>query len=374
MKIQQSIANIIIKYDGNHLKNHYFCKLNEKKQLIGLIFYFIKMQSQFPYTLLNKNELIAQMNHLAANGKAFVFIINYKANGGYLIEKDNIDEKFIQFDFSNASPLPSSTKIKWKIEAINFEKYKERVEFVKKQICLGNSFLCNFTQPTKVKSNLLLKQIYQNSCARYKLWFKNDFSTEFLTLSPETFIKIKGRKIASFPMKGTIDANLPNAAEQILNDKKESAEHATIVDLIRNDLSIVAENVEVTRYRYIDRIETNKGALLQVSSEICGDLPHNFHAHLGDIIFALLPAGSISGAPKQKTMWIIENAEGYERGFYTGICGHFDGKNLDSAVMIRFIEQKNGELTFKSGGGITAQSNIESEYQELIQKVYVPMS
>ena len=332
------------------------------------------MQHQFPYTLLNKNELIMQMNRLAALGKAFVFIVDYKANSGYIIEKEMLDANYIRFDFSNAKATSQNQKIDWKIEPISFERYKEKVAFVKNQICRGNSFLCNLTQPTKVLSNASLSDIYNMSSAKYKLWFRNEQHAEFLTLSPETFVKIEGRKIASFPMKGTIDANLPNAAEHILCDKKESAEHATIVDLIRNDLSIVAENVTVKRYRYIDKIATNKGALLQVSSEICGELAKDFHSKLGDIIFALLPAGSISGAPKQKTMWIIENAETYERGFYTGICGYFDGTNLDSAVMIRFIEQNNGELTFKSGGGITAQSNVELEYNELIQKVYVPMS
>jgi hypothetical protein len=98
-------------------------------------------------------------------------------------------------------------------------------------------------------------------------------------------------------------------------------------------------------------------------------LPENFYSRLGDILFALLPAGSITGAPKPKTMEIIEQAEGYERGFYTGICGWFDGENLDSAVMIRFIEQEGEQLIFKSGGGITSQSDLNKEYEELIPKI-----
>jgi len=195
----------------------------------------------------------------------------------------------------------------------------------------------------------------------------------FTVLSPETFVKIRDGVISSFPMKGTIDATLPNAESVILADPKEKAEHATIVDLIRNDLSLVAEQVEVKRYRYIDNLVTNKGNLLQVSSEITGRLPENYLERLGDILFSLLPAGSISGAPKPKTLEIIEQAEGYERGFYTGIWGWFDGENLDSAVMIRFIEQQGDQLVFKSGGGITSQSELKKEYEELIQKVYVPL-
>ena len=128
----------------------------------------------------------------------------------------------------------------------------------------------------------------------------------------------------------------------------------------------------VSQSRYIDRIETNKGALLQVSSEISGQLAQNYKEKLGNIIMQLLPAGSISGAPKPKTMEIIKHAEQYDRGFYTGIFGKFDGQQLNSAVMIRFVEKINNKLYFKSGGGITAKSNCLSEYNELIQKVYVP--
>ena len=158
-----------------------------------------------------------------------------------------------------------------------------------------------------------------------------------------------------------------------MQNTKEAAEHATIVDLIRNDLSMVSEHVEVTSYRYIDRLQTNKGPILQTSSEICGTLPEDYTAHLGDIIFRLLPAGSITGAPKPKTVEIIAQAEDYRRGFYTGIMGHYADGQLDSAVMIRFIEQENGQLHFKAGGGITAKSRWESEYNEVIQKIYVPI-
>jgi len=180
-------------------------------------------------------------------------------------------------------------------------------------------------------------------------------------------------KISSYPMKGTIDASIPDAEKKILSDEKEKAEHATIVDLIRNDLSMVAENVEVKKYRYIDMVRSNNTDLLQVSSHIEGTLPDNYLQNLGEIIFKLLPAGSVSGAPKKKTVEIILQTEQYDRGFYTGICGFFDGQNLESAVMIRFIEKIDNQLIYKSGGGITFLSEAEKEYEELIQKVYVPI-
>jgi para-aminobenzoate synthetase component 1 len=104
-----------------------------------------------------------------------------------------------------------------------------------------------------------------------------------------------------------------------------------------------------------------------------GKLPNDYAQRIGSILFELLPAGSISGAPKKKTVEVIKAAETYERGYYTGVFGYFDGETLDSGVMIRFIENINGKLYFKSGGGITTFSNAASEYQELTDKVYVPI-
>jgi len=174
-------------------------------------------------------------------------------------------------------------------------------------------------------------------------------------------------------MKGTIDADLPDAERVILNDTKETAEHYTIVDLIRNDLSMVSSRVRVERFRYFDTLETNEKRLLQVSSEVCGDLDNGYQSSLGNIIFSLLPAGSVSGAPKKKTTEIIASAEGMPRGYYTGIAGVFDGRNLDSGVIIRFIEKRDDGYFYRSGGGITSFSDPLSEYNEMIDKIYVPV-
>jgi len=93
----------------------------------------------------------------------------------------------------------------------------------------------------------------------------------------------------------------------------------------------------------------------------------------------MLPAGSISGTPKKKTVEIIKKVEGYDRGFYTGIFGITDEKTfLDSAVIIRYIEKPtsntpNSKFIYKSGGGITIDSNVKKEYEELIKKVYIPI-
>ena len=314
----------------------------------------------------------------------------------------------------------------------------------------GNSYLTNLTCRVPVSCNLPLEEIFHRAKGKYKLLLRRKKTqaedkahlkeeaqnkdhlkeepqnkahlkeenieenlTPFVCFSPETFVRIKGGRIYSYPMKGTLDASLPNAEKLLMEDQKEAAEHATIVELIRNDLSRVAEDVRVDKYRYIDVLHTNKGNILQTSSEISGRLPEDYPHHLGEILDAQLPAGSITGAPKDKTMQIIQEAEGYDRGFYTGIMGIYDQGELNSAVMIRFIEEEtspvdfeaDGEknfkasegkgdeasegkrdeasegkrdeasrkLYFKAGGGITSKSDCRREYEEVIQKIYLPI-
>lgn len=233
----------------------------------------------------------------------------------------------------------------------------------------GNTYLLNLTFPTQMTVNATLLDIFLASQAPFKLYFKN----QFISFSPERFIQITDNIIKTYPMKGTIDAAIPNAAEKMLANPKEHAEHTMIVDLLRNDLSKVAKRVAVNKFRYIKQIHAGQKQLLQLSSEITGILPHDWWCRIGDILCSLLPAGSISGVPKKKTVEIIKLIEGYERGFFTGVFGYFDGKQLDSAVMIRFIEQQKNGLVYKSGGGITIDSQAENEYQEMLDKVYIPV-
>jgi para-aminobenzoate synthetase component 1 len=250
------------------------------------------------------------------------------------------------------------------------EIYRKAFSNVQKHLHNGDTYLLNLTFATEITTGATLKDIFESAAAKYKLLFRD----EFVCFSPETFVKIKDNRIYSFPMKGTIDASIPDAENIILNDFKETAEHNTIVDLIRNDLSIVAKEVRLVKYRYIDKITTNNKDLLQVSSEISGKLPDNWNENIGTIIFELLPAGSISGAPKKRTVEIIKETENYERGYYTGIFGVYDGEGLDSAVAIRFIERNKGKFYYKSGGGITVNSDMVSEYNELQDKIYVPVN
>ena len=317
--------------------------------------------------------MFEKMNYYGKNKIPFLFIIDFEMNKPIVLTLPEVRPGEILYDINGLKNYVDGLKINKKIifrkYPISFSIYKGAFDKLQKHLYEGHTYLANLTFPTAIETNLTFEEIFFNSTSKYKLLYKN----EFVLFSPEIFVKIENGKISSYPMKGTIDAGISNAANKILSDKKEFAEHITIVDLIRNDISIVAKNVKVKRFRYVEKIKTHNKELLQVSSEITGVLEKNYHKNIGDIIFKLLPAGSISGAPKKKTVEIIKKVENYERGYYTGIFGIFDGQNMDSAVMIRYLEKTSSKIMYKSGGGITTYSNAELEYRELIDKVYVPI-
>jgi para-aminobenzoate synthetase component I len=320
----------------------------------------------------NMQNTIERMNEMGALGKPFAFLIDFDFQKPLIFHPEDSTE--IHWKTPKLANYTSESNLKkqvsWEIHPVNFEIYQKAFNLVQHHIHNGDTYLLNLTMRTPVDTNLTTEEIFHLSDAPYKIWLKN----QFVCFSPEIFIRINDGIISSFPMKGTIDASLENAEQLLIKDEKEVAEHHTIVDLIRNDLSIVASEVQVDRFMYIDRISTNKGDLLQMSSRISGRLPANYKQSIGTILKKMLPAGSICGAPKQKTLEIIRKAESYDRGYYTGIFGVFDGTNLDSCVLIRYLEDDGDSLTFKSGGGITHLSDCQNEYDELIQKVYVPIS
>ena len=314
-----------------------------------------------------------KMNFLSANKIPFFFMIDFLAQNIIILEEKDLEKAdiFIKFpDFKFEKPIQNSEKnIFWENFPQSKEDYQKGFEIVQKNLKGGNSYLANYTCQTEIKTNLSLKEIYKISDAKYKVYFDD----QFVFFSPETFVEIKENKIFTYPMKGTIDASVENAANVLKEDKKELAEHYTVVDLLRNDLSMVAGNVQLEEFQRIDFIKTRQRDLYAMSSKITGELKPEFQGNIGDILQKLLPAGSILGAPKMKTLEIVLEAENYQRGFYTGVCGWFDGENLDSCVMIRFIEKENEKFYFKSGGGITHMSQLEDEYQEMKNKIYVPI-
>jgi para-aminobenzoate synthetase component 1 len=319
-----------------------------------------------------------KLNFYGSKKEPFFFIINFDLSDFEVIPLKklpnnilySIDGKIKNIKNNLESDIKNSNKnTKLKIKPIKYKQYKKRFKKVKKEIKEGNSYLLNLTTETNIESDLNLKQVFKETKAKFKLYYKD----KIICFSPERFIKIKKDKIFTYPMKGTIDANIKNGREKLLKNPKELAEHIMIVDLLRNDLSIVSKGVKVDKFRYIDKIKAGDKKLLQVSSKISGNLTKDWRDKIGDILLPLLPAGSITGTPKKRTIDIIKNIEEYERGFFTGVFGIFDGDKLDSGVMIRFIEKKSdNKLVYKSGGGITSDSELKSEYQEMIDKVYLP--
>ena len=307
----------------------------------------------------------SDINDLAKKRIPFLFISDFKAQKLKVIPLDSLDE--IEFEIREKYSKITHSHI-LKKTPINFSQYKKQFKQVIEKIKSGNTYLLNLTTQTNIQSPLSLKEMYDVANAKYKLRYKD----EFICFSPEQFIKIEDNLIHTYPMKGTIDASINNAKQKILSDEKEMAEHTMVVDLLRNDLSIKAKNVKVEDFRYVTEIDAGDKTLLQVSSHISGEVGSSWHENLGDILESLLPAGSISGTPKKSTLGIIEEVESYERGYFSGVFGVYDGDTFNSGVMIRFIEKVQDGFVYKSGGGITLDSDVNLEYNELIDKVYLP--
>jgi para-aminobenzoate synthetase component 1 len=314
-----------------------------------------------------------KMSALAAANRPFFFLIDFELQKPLICPLEEAQKLGFQFevkDFRNFHPQDRKpTLASLSVAPVPRNVYAKAYQKVVYEIYQGNTFLLNLTFPSFIQSPLDLEDVFHSAKAPYKLLSKD----QFVIYSPECFVKIKDGHIYSYPMKGTIDAQQPDAKTQLQTDPKEINEHNTIVDLIRNDLSKVAKEVQVSRFRYLDKIKTQKKEIYHTSSEIRGKLPTDWKRQLPNILLSMLPAGSICGAPKAKTVSIIQEVEQGPRGYYTGIFGYFNGETLDSGVNIRYIEKNDGRLLYRSGGGITFLSNQESEYKELIEKIYVPI-
>ena len=318
----------------------------------------------------NKKNGFEEIDRLGQSRTPFLFIISYDQNKIFAKALNDL-ESDICYKLESWRNYPVKKREKaftFSKYPVTFSNYKKALDSVLEEIRSGNTYLLNLTFKTPIETNYTLKEIFTYARAKFKLYYKD----EFICFSPERFVEMEEDTIATYPMKGTIDAKLPHAKERILNNEKEMAEHVMIVDLMRNDLGIIGSEVKVEKFRFVEKIKAGKKELLQVSSKITAKLPENWRDTIGSLLSQLLPAGSITGTPKKSTVKIIDEVENYERNFYTGVFGVFDGESLRSGVMIRFIEKENNTLYYKSGGGITIDSDAKSEYEELIDKIYLP--
>ena len=314
-----------------------------------------------------------QVNRAAQAGERFFFLLDFELRRPrFFVPADWEEEGQIAFRLPGGvggDVECSVAKVVLTADPILTHRYLGAFELVQRGLRRGDSFLTNLTFPTPITLSGDLAAVYAGVEAKYCIYLPD----EFVCFSPETFVTISEEGyIATSPMKGTAEDS-PAGRERLLSDPKEVAEHATIVDLLRNDLSQVAAGVRVTDYRYVRAIERGAGGLVQTSSDIGGYLEDNWQGQLGEILLRLLPAGSVSGAPKAATLAIIQQAEDGPRGYYCGVAGYFDGWRLDTCVMIRFIARRGDDYYFHSGGGITALSDWRAEYEELNAKIRLPL-
>lgn len=209
----------------------------------------------------------------------------------------------------------------------------------------------------------------------YMFYFSGD-AIEVAGASPETLVKLNDGELHTFPLAGTrprgkTEAEDEALEQELLSDEKELAEHNMLVDLGRNDLGKISEfgSVEVEKYLSIERFSH----VMHIGSTVRGKIREGFTAL--DAVSAVLPAGTLSGAPKIRACEIINELENNKRGIYGGAIGYLDFTgNMDTCIAIRIAYQKNGKVFVRSGAGIVADSIPEKEYQECINKAKAVMN
>lgn len=199
-------------------------------------------------------------------------------------------------------------------------------------------------------------------------FYSNDI--EISGASPETLVKLENNKLYTFPLAGTRKRGKDEEEDlelekELLADEKELAEHNMLVDLGRNDIGKISEinSVKVDKYMSIEKFSH----VMHIGSKVSGTL--RSYKDALDAIDSILPAGTLSGAPKLRACEIINELEGNKRGIYGGAIGYIDFTgNLDMCISIRLAFAKNGKVFVRSGAGIVADSVPENEYEECINK------
>ena len=267
-------------------------------------------------------------------------------------------------------PIQLKTEIK---PQFSEEKYEEMVEKAKHYIREGDIFQVVLSNPMRAKAEGSLFDTYRvlrtHNPSPYMVYFSSD-DIEIAGASPETLVKLEGRKVSTFPLAGTRprgkDAKEDKHLEaELLADEKEQAEHNMLVDLGRNDIGKISEigSVNVDKYMCIERFSH----VMHIGSTVTGIIRNDKDAV--DAVDAILPAGTLSGAPKFRACEIIEELEGSKRGIYGGAIGYLDfSGNLDTCIGIRLVYKKDGEVCIRSGAGIVADSVPKKEFQECVNK------
>jgi len=252
------------------------------------------------------------------------------------------------------------------------ETYCQKVEQIKKHIYEGDIFQLVLSNPMEAPFAGSLLDTYRilrtTNPSPYLFYFSGN--VEIAGASPETLVKVENGEIRTFPLAGTRPRGKDYAEDQalekeLLADKKECAEHNMLVDLGRNDLGKLCEfgSVNVEKYMTVERYSY----VMHIGSAIKGKLQKGRQAV--DAIDSVLPAGTLSGAPKIRACQLIDELENKKRGIYGGAIGYVDFTgNLDTCIAIRLAFKINGKVFVRSGAGIVADSVPQKEYQECINK------
>ena len=253
------------------------------------------------------------------------------------------------------------------------KQYCEMVEKAKNYIREGDIFQVVLSNPMRAEAEGSLFDTYRvlrtENPSPYMFYFSSD-DIELSGASPETLAKLENGKISTFPLAGTRprgkDDEEDKALEaELLRDEKELAEHNMLVDLGRNDIGKVSEigSVKVEEYLSIERFSH----VMHIGSTVTGKIRADKDAV--DAVDAILPAGTLSGAPKFRACQIIEELENDKRGVYGGAIGYLDFTgNMDTCIAIRLVYKKNGRICIRAGAGVVADSVPENEFRECINK------
>ena len=253
------------------------------------------------------------------------------------------------------------------------ERYCSMVDEAKRRIREGDIFQVVLSNRLEADFDGSLLDVYRilrtTNPSPYMFYFSGT-DIEVAGASPETLVKLKDGVLHTFPLAGTRprgrdDAEDRRLEEELLSDEKERAEHNMLVDLGRNDLGRVSRigSVEVEKYMEIERFSH----VMHIGSTVVGEIAEGKDAM--DAIESVLPAGTLSGAPKLMACRIIDELEDCKRGIYGGAIGYIDlSGNMDVCIGIRIAYRKNGKVFVRSGAGIVADSVPENEYRECINK------
>ncbi|HEV2274616.1 MAG TPA: aminodeoxychorismate synthase component I [Acidobacteriaceae bacterium] len=256
---------------------------------------------------------------------------------------------------------------------IDEQRYQAKIARIQEYIRDGDTYQVNFTDKVRLSAQLpadaVFRALLQQQPVAYSA-FLNVEDHSILSLSPELFFRTEQSRIVTRPMKGTMPRGLDESEDaqaiaRLKSDEKNRSEHVMIVDLLRNDLGRICTmgSVQVEDLFSVEKYET----LLQMTSTISGDLRPGIRYY--DIFKSMFPGGSITGAPKIRTMEIIREMEEMPRGIYTGAIGFLSPRGSSAFnVAIRTVVMQGAQASMGVGGGIVADSDPSSEYRECLLK------